>query len=74
MLQENLILFILLSLFFLLFLASAFFLKKNNRKLMDSDLVNLVSKVLDEKNQTQSKDNIDRINETLKLLRLKSKN
>ena len=66
MLQENLILFILLSLFFLLFLASAFFLKKNNRKLMDADLVNLVSKVLDEKNQTQSKDNIDRINETLK--------
>ena len=61
MLQENLILFILLSLFFILFLASAFFLKKNNRKLMDADLVSLVSKVLDEKNQTQSKDNIDRI-------------
>ena len=65
MLQESLILIGFIAVIAAVLIAFAIFLKNNNNKVVEMSFVNLANKILEEKNDTLSKNNFDRLNETL---------
>ena len=65
MLQESLILIGFIAVIAAVLIAFAIFLKNKNNKVVEMSFVNLANKILEEKNDTLSKNNFDRLNETL---------
>ena len=65
MLQESLILIGFIAVIVTVLIAFAIFLKNKNNKVVEMSFVNLANKILEEKNDTLSKNNFDRLKEPL---------
>ena len=64
MLQESLILIGFIAVIVAVLIAFAIFLKNKNNKVVEMSFVNLANKILEEKNATLSKNNVDRLHAT----------